>query len=81
MDALWRDGGADGQLLRDHARQFNNALALASEMYEEVEMTGWKPSIVIQGKLYNMIGALTPHDGQRAVFCPAIRARPWRGGR
>ena len=82
VDRLWRDDGGDGKLLRKFARQFNNALALASEMYDEVEQdgSGWAPSIVIQGKLYQQIGALHPEgDGPRgfaqlSVVCTVLGA-------
>ena len=70
VDRLWRDDGGDGKLLRKFARQFNDALALASEMYDKVEQdgSGWAPSIVIQGKLYQQIGALNPEGDQPRGF-------------
>ena len=59
---------ADGRLLRKHSRQFNNALALASEMYDEVQQDGWAPSIVIEGRLYHQVGPLQAEDGARPAF-------------
>ena len=46
VDALWCDeSGAKAKLLREHARKFNNALALAYEEVEEPDVGGgWKPS-------------------------------------
>ena len=34
VDALWRGTDEASKTLRKHSRQFNNALALASELYE-----------------------------------------------
>ena len=47
VDALWRGTDEASKTLRKHSRQFNNALALASELYEEVDIDGWAPSLVL----------------------------------
>ena len=66
IDALWRGTDEASKTLRKHSRQFNNALALASELYKEVDITGWAPSLVLTGKLYHSIGPLQAEGDQPA---------------
>ena len=68
VDALWRGTDEESKTLRKHSRQFNNALALASELYEEVDIDGWTPSLVIAGKLYHSIGPLQAEDDASPGF-------------
>jgi len=68
IERLWRDDTPRAKTLRKYSRQFNNALALASEMYDEVDLDGWAPSIVIEGKLYQQIGPLRPGEQQAEGF-------------
>ena len=37
-------------------------------MYDEVDLDGWAPSIVIDGKLYQQIGPLRPGEQQAEGF-------------
>ena len=72
LDALWRDEtDAKARLLRQHSRKFNNALALAWELVEEPNLadgSGWQPSVVIQGKLYHLVGPLQAGEGSAPKF-------------
>ena len=85
LDALWHDEtDAKARLLRQHSRKFNNALALAWELVEEPNLadgSGWQPSVVIQGKLYHLVGPLQAGEGsapkrpvrQRTTSCVGVR--------
>ena len=61
---------AEQQQRRRHTQAVAWAVRDATaEMYEEVDIEGWAPSIVLAGKLYHCIGPLQPHsvDGQEAA--------------
>ena len=63
IEALW-ENPKKRKLLHAHARQFNNALALASTQAKAGAVPGrhgWNPSVVIQGKLHHYTGPL--HNG------------------
>jgi len=72
LDALWTDvGDAKAKLLREFARKFNNAMALAYEEVLEPDLadgSNWQPSVVIQGKLYHRIGPLTTDENKTKAF-------------
>ena len=70
--------------MRQHSRKFNNALALACELVEEPNLadgSGWQPPVVIQGKLYHLVGPLQAGEGsapkrpvrQRTTSCVGVR--------
>jgi len=64
------------KLLKSHGRKLNNGLALASaKVKEPANLPGessWRPSVVIQGKLYHRVGPLAVSEGAtpHAVVCP-----------
>ena len=57
LDALWTGEGQASKLLKEHARSFNNALALSfNEVEEPYRDSGrWQPSVIIQGKVYHRV--------------------------
>jgi hypothetical protein len=70
---MWKENTTEGRLLRQYARPLNNALALASQVVEETNVTGdrhtWMPNVVIKGKLYHkMPYSLMPARGETPRF-------------
>ena len=67
---LWTDESAEAKVFRKHTRHLNSALALASQVVQEVrpEREGYTPSVVIQGRLYHRLGPLRARDGQVPTF-------------
>lgn len=63
IELLWDDESTRKTLV-EHARQLNNALALASSPAKKASVPGsdWNPSVVIQGKLHHYIGPLNAAD-------------------
>jgi hypothetical protein len=59
-----------GRLFRNYIRPLNNALALSSQIVREVSPPGggWRPSLVIQGKLYHKMGPLLPSGAEAPSF-------------
>jgi hypothetical protein len=83
---LWGSNTTEGRIFRDYSRQLNNALALASQKVNEPSPPGssWKPSVVIQGKLYHFVGPLQANAGKTinehrimiTVFIPIVACTP-----
>ena len=63
---LWEGNTKEARIFRDYSRQLNNALALASQKVNEPSPPGssWKPSVIIQGKLYHFVGPLQASAGR-----------------
>ena len=55
--------GTDSGLMLDYARSFNNAVAMASLISFEKEMPGYKPSVILAGKVHMRMGPLQSTDG------------------
>ena len=77
VEALWRDASSR-KLLLQHTRKLNNGLALASAKVKEPKKlpgdSRWRPSVVIQGKLYHRVGPLATPDNATPQFAQ-VRAR------
>jgi len=79
MEALW---ASHGRVLAAHARQLNNAMALASHYAERTlplpGTSSWRPSVSIDGRLHHQISTLLPSSGhtpryaQLYVHDPAV---------
>ena len=63
VEKLWEE---HRKRMTTHARQLNNALALASTPVKTPTPPGgsWNPSVVIQGKLHHKVGPLAVGDGE-----------------
>ena len=74
IELLWEDA-TSRKMMTKHARQLNNALALASSPAKKAAVPGsdWNPSVVIQGKLHHYIGPLNAADGERHTAAGACR--------
>ena len=63
MEELWADE-ASARTLVAHARQLNNAMALASNYSERLPTmpgsSSWRPAVSIEGRLHHRIGPLLP---------------------
>ena len=57
-----------GRTLRTHSRAINNALAFTSLCVQQLEQTGWNPSVVIQGRVAHKISCLATPDGGQPAF-------------
>ena len=65
---LWFNQGRRGNVLKKFARELNNALALASIQVSLKQFQGFNPSVIFQGKVAQLTGALLPADGEAPRF-------------
>ena len=73
---LWFDDTAEARLFRQHARSVNNATSLSSFVVNERRQDHGTSSVVMQGKLTQLIGSLQPPDGSRPVFAQLYTVDP-----
>ena len=73
---LWFDDTAEAKLFRQHARSVNNATSLSSFVVNERRQDHGTSSVVMQGKLTQLIGSLQPPDGSRPVFAQLYTVDP-----
>ena len=65
---LWFNKGRTGNILKKFSRELNNALALSSIKVSLRQFQGFNPSVVFQGKVAQLTGALLPADGEAPRF-------------
>ena len=67
---LWTTDTAEAKAFREHARRLNSALALASQRVRELAPPGggYRPSVVIQGRLCHRLGPLEAREGETPAF-------------
>ena len=65
---LWFDNTAEARLFRQHARSVNNATSLSSFVVNERRHEQGTSSVVLQGKLTQLIGSLQPAEGVSPKF-------------
>ena len=65
---LWCENTAEARLFRHHARSVNNATALSSFVVNERRHAQGTSSVVLQGKLTQLIGSLQPAEGAAPKF-------------
>ena len=65
---LWFEDSREARLFRQHSRSINNATALSSFVVNERRQESGTSSVVMQGKLTQLIGSLQPPDGSRPMF-------------
>ena len=65
---LWFDNTLEARLFRQHSRSINNATSLSSFMVNERRHTQGTSSVVLQGKLTQLIGSLQPAEGASPKF-------------
>ena len=67
---LWTADTLDARTFRQHARQLNSALSLASQQVREVcpPRGGFTPCVVIQGRMYHRLGPLRAGEGETPTF-------------
>jgi hypothetical protein len=69
LNKMWFDQSPRAKLFRLHSRAFNNALCLSSIKVSERRFTGFNPSVVFQGKVFQYCGSIVPEDGAVPRFC------------
>ena len=65
---LWFDNTLEARLFRQHSRSINNATCLSSFMVNERRHDQGTSSVVLQGKLTQLIGSLQPAEGTSPKF-------------
>lgn len=65
---LWFEDSPAARLFRQHARSVNNAVNLSSCVVNERSHKSGTSSVVMLGKLTQLIGSLEPVGGERAMF-------------
>ena len=64
LSELWASNGAEGNLLKKFSREINNAVALSSIKVTEKTFRGFTPTVIFQGQLKHLAGALLPAEGE-----------------
>ena len=73
---LWFEDSSEARLFRQHSRSINNATALSSFVVNERRQESGTSSVVMQGKLTQLIGSLQPPDGSRPLFAQLYTVDP-----
>ena len=73
---LWFEDSPEARLFRQHSRSINNATALSSFVVNERRQESGTSSVVMQGKLTQLIGSLQPPDGSRPMFAQLYTVDP-----
>jgi hypothetical protein len=76
LKQLWFDDSARARLFRQHARSVNNAVNLSSTVVNERTHKTGTSSVVMLGKMTQLIGSLEPSGGQRAMFAQLYTVDP-----
>ena len=73
---LWFEDSAEARLFRQHSRSVNNATSLSSFVVNERRQDHGTSSVVMQGKLTQLIGSLQPPEGSRPMFSQLYTVDP-----
>ena len=65
---LWFKDNLKANVFRNNSRAFNNGLCFSSIKVKEKRFARYTPSIILQGKLYHLIGSLQATEGETPVF-------------
>ena len=69
LETLWTADTAEARIFREHARSFNNALALSSIRVADRKFEGsYNPSVIYEGKVHQMYGPLEAENGETPRF-------------
>ena len=69
LETLWTADTVEARLFREHARSFNNALALSSIRVADRKFdSSYNPSVIYEGKVHQMYGPLEAADGETPRF-------------
>ena len=69
LKRLWTSDTAEARIFREHARPFNNALALSSvKVVHRKFANGFAPNVVFEGKVSQMYGPLQAEEGEVPRF-------------
>ena len=69
LQTLWTADTAEARLFREHARSFNNSLALSSVVVKERKFeSDYTPSVVFEGKVCQMYGPLEAEENEVPRF-------------
>ena len=73
---LWFEDSAEARLFRHHSRSVNNSTSLSSFVVNERRQESGTASVVMQGKLTQLIGSLQPPDGSLPMFAQLYTVDP-----
>ena len=65
---LWYQDNIKANVFRKNSRVFNNGLCFSSIKVKEKRFARFTPSIILQGKLYHLMGPLQAAEGETPVF-------------
>ena len=65
---LWFEDNLKANVFRKYSRAFNNGLCFSSIKVKEKRFNRFTPSIILQGKLYHLMGPLQAAEGETPVF-------------
>ena len=65
---LWFKDNLKANVFRNNSRAFNNGLCFSSIKVKEKRFARYTTSIILQGKLYHLIGSLQATEGETPVF-------------
>ena len=65
---LWFEDNIKAHVFRKNSRVFNNGLCFSSIKVKEKRFTRFTPSVILQGKLYHLMGPLQAEEGETPVF-------------
>ena len=66
---LWYEQSERAKLFREQSRSMNNALCLSSIKVNERRLTGYNPSVVFEGKMFQYCGSIQHEPGEIPKFC------------
>ena len=76
MKQLWFEDSPGARLFRQHSRSVNNAVNLSSYLVNERKHKSGTSSVVMMGKLTQLVGSLQPVGEDRAKFAQLYTVDP-----
>ena len=76
---LWYDNTQEARLFRQHSRSVNNASCLSSIVVNERNHEAGISSVVMMGKLTQLVGSLEPENREQAKFSQLYVVDPLAG--
>lgn len=64
LSELWASNDEEGKLLKKFSREINNAVGLSSIKVTEKNFRGFTPTVIFQGQVKHLAGALLPDHGE-----------------
>ena len=74
--ALWTGQGVQANILKEFAREINNAVCLSSLQVNRRHFSGFTPSVIFQGRMSHRIGPLVAEEGETPKFAQLYTLDP-----